>query len=745
MDDARHRIDRFGDTARAILPGSEAWPAPLLEGGAFREACGLSEGDSQRLGAWADVLDRLGGLLLVSASLTIPPHHPEAERAARTAELFLEAAAERRAPQEAAILLDAAEVLLDEAIALLTAESEQRIRGIEGLVEGIPPSASRQALDPLGQAIAAVDSESAPIKDFQRRLSHCTALARWASSLLQSGAEGDSFPARWEKALGTWKAALQLSRLGTFLLPPGGEVDPLEDEWRTLSAPEQSMDRVNALYYRSRGGKIYQDFRTCASVSPRLAKVDAIAFKQRITRLVEEGRGLPGELRVLEVGIGDGSFAADFLDGVERLDRLGIGPRVYPRLRYVMIDLSASMLEAARENARLAIHRDRLRLIQSDAMSLREFGPFHFMRFHELFDDLPRTTILYVDGEGAPFEVRARVAIRRGAVLKFTDGSPADLRALSRALSRAGTSEVDRFHPDTLRAIDFQMDLVPVDLDSLPSGDLLGELAAPVRQAAFPVPVGGALFLESLLAALDPDFGVIRIFDYGIPELPAHQTYLKLGQVTRRYGGSATHNVNFPFLKAIAEHRGFNARLERAEAFIRRSTGEWVLGASSVVPLSGPMGYVPLSRGERAPFSLNRLKSFQRISEIAEKIEAPDSAGKDTAFEKHAAFEKYAAFITALRSEGLLPPGLIGHYNPFADGLLDNLALDLEFALCGVFRRLGLDATRAGEIWIDGGRGLERLNRCLAVLGFPQDEDWVSRILDSPRYRSFWVLEITPR
>ena len=64
----------------------------------------------------------------------------------------------------------------------------------------------------------------------------------------------------------------------------------------------------------------------------------------------------------MEWGCGNGNLAACFLDHVKALDR---DATLYPRVQYVLVDASETVLASARANAELAKHGDRVQFVQA--------------------------------------------------------------------------------------------------------------------------------------------------------------------------------------------------------------------------------------------------------------------------------------------------------------------------------------------------------------------------------------------
>ena len=133
---------------------------------------------------------------------------------------------------------------------------------------------------------------------------------------------------------------------------PLGEYKPV-DYWQA---------HINTLFYQLRGDQQRSFYQTFTSADYRLAHALAADYFEQVTkrdkkvaanRVTSNGpTATPStdatpqaQLTVMEWGPGNGNLAACFLSHLQRLDK---GGRVYPRVRYLLVDSQAHALERAR-------------------------------------------------------------------------------------------------------------------------------------------------------------------------------------------------------------------------------------------------------------------------------------------------------------------------------------------------------------------------------------------------------------
>jgi len=216
---------------------------------------------------------------------------------------------------------------------------------------------------------------------------------------------------------------------------------------------DEALRLANYSYYGQKGRKIYEDFSTVVKCCPLVARADALDF-------VRKKKGQAGASEVYDFGIGDGSFAFDFLDEVKKTDK-----ESYMRTAYTLCDISAKLLSEAMESERARGHLGRLHKLETDAASEFSFSA-DYVRLNELYDDLAAKLMVMRKGKvyevllaagGAAKSVRKKMgefegelppAFRKmlqqceGRELVYNFGALAHLRNAVRALKTGGWIDI---------------------------------------------------------------------------------------------------------------------------------------------------------------------------------------------------------------------------------------------------------------------------------------------------------------
>ncbi|MEW6282017.1 MAG: SAM-dependent methyltransferase, partial [Candidatus Eremiobacterota bacterium] len=472
---------------------------------------------------------------------------------------------------------------------------------------------------------------------------------------------------------------------------------PLGSDFVPLEKDGNVVDLINVCYYCLRGSTIYHDFITAVSH-------DALQSRSDAARFVTRWGAVPGPLRVLEVGVGGGQYAFDFMACCrEHLPD-------FPRLRYVLGDISAAMLKDALE--RLEPFRDQIQVLELDR--LPEAAPYHLQRHNELLTDLPRCAVLYVDPQGRVYR-----SLVRGNVPDFLLKDRTALE-LGQQLERVDLPALRTFGVDTLSHVDWEVRLEPCE--GMPYQDLLPALLGDRRDALFSYQVGAADFLVEAIEQRAGTDGAIRLVDYGLSDLgQAAFTYADAIQVVRRYGASATRDLLFPLMARVAERHGCRARILRLEEFIHEALGERAVLARWLAGVEGANRVTPVTSGPTAPAPLEMLERWSDIRTLAER------GGT------------YEDFAAELSSRGWVRLDLPPCPWPDVEGNLERLALDLDFDVNSRLRPLCLGQLQDNRAWIRG-RELEIAADRLAEVGFHRGQ--VLDSLRNPRFSKFWVLEV---
>ncbi len=260
--------------------------------------------------------------------------------------------------------------------------------------------------------------------------------------------------------------------------------------------------RRNSEFYSSKGGRIYSSFRTFAH-SKKFAEANAVEFARRAPR--------KGKLRIYEIGVGDGAFAANFLKALRK-----INGEVEERTTYVLWDFS----EKGAELAAKKLDGFSFETVVEPAWEWKKMKNATCVKCNELLDDLP-----------------TRMLVRRGT------------RIFEVMEDNGGFLEVEaRLEADTYSF-----------MEGMPEGYWV------------PVPEIG---LECVLGWRGKlaDGGWMDIFDYGFADAESMRALPRNAwnsAIVREFSGQVTVDVNFAFLKRFT-----GGRLEAQKDYVERALGK---------------------------------------------------------------------------------------------------------------------------------------------------------------------------
>jgi len=317
-------------------------------------------------------------------------------------------------------------------------------------------------------------------------------------------------------------------------------------ETKLLELPFQDAQRLfNRLYYQ-RGGRYERDFQTAASSSPALPFAEAEDFHRHLSHF----SSLPGEIRILELGPGDGNSAARFLNRLAALDREN-GSSFYARTEYILADFSPQMLASAQSNSLLKRHAKRLSFTVCDAerIHLRE-KDLLLVRANELLDDLP-TGILTRDGARF-FEVTVALHLDQRVKISRLDGPQVSHAEFAR-LALHNSRELSLIDGSFLRHVSLQVAHRPTHPDIASAVFIMDEFRDFPENSLIPIPFAASSAILSLKPLL-MDNGRIDFFDYGFSSLAELDG---LQDAVFRTPGTLTVFVNFPYLARAARLAGF--------------------------------------------------------------------------------------------------------------------------------------------------------------------------------------------
>lgn len=510
--------------------------------------------------------------------------------------------------------------------------------------------------------------------------------------------------------------------------------DLIDHEFESVLKPNNAVERLNLAYYWLRGREIYRDFFTKASGDPLLASGDAEAFYRRVKRLQADKQPLPDVLNIVECGIGDGKFAADFLDHIALLDLRAAsqsqegaqGDLIYPKLRYHLFDVSERMLQAAQDNPHLNKHARILAFRQLDAGAgvPQPEGGIFYARFQELFDDIPRAPLVYVDDRGKLWEMKTRLLLRQDAVIRAHDFGQADRGRFVQHLRSGEFDGFEVFHPDDLQAVDVECEMAPLDSRKIPHGAAMAAMLRDHRDILLPVSVGAAEFLDAVLEQLVRPHGMLSILDYGYkrPSDILHARHYFVSQQNRRYGGSLTNDISYPMLSLVARTKNFRTRIFLQEELIRLVSREPMLDTTPFIPEYSGRSFLRQVSVDQAMVGLRYLRGFDVLKRLAGRDKKPSANG-------------FARFIAEAQEKDLIGRGASFTWRPGAKDHLENLGLELDFWLSGIFRcAVGRDAPH----WLPLKHPF--IVGSLEKMGFDAQRLFAD-LYENPMYGAFWVLQ----
>ena len=308
-------------------------------------------------------------------------------------------------------------------------------------------------------------------------------------------------------------------------------------------------------------------------------------------------RALPEELYVIELGVGNGGQARTWLDEFAELDRRH-GRDYYRRLRYLMGDYSAHVLDRARQE--VAHHRDKISGLVLEATRLSGSvgflaGKVFLVYISNVYDNLPTDEVASIRGRIYLVQTRAYLGADAAARIAAQFGlRESELAALTERLLRIGPELLSESLPDkfpdpgqavlfwqavwaAVRLAERYMPLEGLDTYQVtPSltGEILRPLLAAEGDVRMHVSNGALSSFADTLPLLHP-FGQVVCHDLF---LTGHDQYRTGFYGPGKYDGSTVNWINGPLLALLANRRGFGVRFsefkQRPGANVRTLTAQ---------------------------------------------------------------------------------------------------------------------------------------------------------------------------
>lgn len=294
----------------------------------------------------------------------------------------------------------------------------------------------------------------------------------------------------------------------------------------------------NEIYYKVRGETVVEeDFKTLAAHDDKTAKANGIDVLEIVNREDFD------KLIVVEIGIGNGQFARDFLETVVgKID-----------LKYYLFDVSEKMIDDVKKRDWVSNFEGVLEFGIRDAedfdlgfLKNTDEKTLIYFRFNELYDDLSCEYFLK-DGEDV-YKLFGKMTI---------DDSEEKKDEIKAAVDAMDIEGLKKIGIEVTEKIRLEFEPRKIDLNELcvVRRELISESP---DMSLIPVNVGCALNFKKIVTEMN-DTGkkfMIDIFDYGLP-VNEEEFIEDMDDPSRLYSqdfsGCRTNDVNFRFLWKITE------------------------------------------------------------------------------------------------------------------------------------------------------------------------------------------------
>jgi hypothetical protein len=336
--------------------------------------------------------------------------------------------------------------------------------------------------------------------------------------------------------------------------------------------------KFNRLYWQHllewerQSGKGYEEALPSGSSDGHNSEVirDQVAEFYDLVREMDAERQLPPELYVMEIGVGNGSRALQWLSLFQAMDRER-GTNYYPAVRYMLCDYSMVSLERALDN--LGPHRDAGRPFEVNALDpFASLGEFRYkvlyIHLTNVYDNLPTDDAVLRDGRIYFVEVRPYLDARDVArICAEYNVDPASFTETVQHLLEVGPNVmVDHdsgmgFWMAVWRKMRLEERLVTVDSlseASLPSGLKPSHLEELVTSGPgtvrFQLSSGAVGSFSSTIQLLHPR-GYLQVMDIFVTELTHYRGGFK---GPGKLDGSVVNWVNGALLAEVGKQSGYD-------------------------------------------------------------------------------------------------------------------------------------------------------------------------------------------
>jgi hypothetical protein len=393
------------------------------------------------------------------------------------------------------------------------------------------------------------------------------------------------------------------------MLQDADALPQLIGDWKAV---DQWQAHVNQLFYRFRGDQIGKFYQTFASADYRLAHaLAADYFEQASKRDKSCGEQRSGAndrlLTVVELGPGNGNLAACFLSHLKALDCDG---RIYPRIRYLLVDWEQALLDAAMRHPGLVPHQDRIHAVLSTVDQLADVpdGSVDRILGNELWNDLPTKLM---SRQGADFEEE----YLRPNLSEVLHPKIEDWAGFIRAFEAKDAEQLKQF-PPFFDDLVWEREYRPVEWKDVPYRKTITEFLRRIDdQVVVPINIGAYLTIREAKRLLALDAVGFSSFDAGTADQKVLNDPEK--PCSGQFGGQQSFMVNFALAEAVAKQVGAMAvSMESQREFIGRSLN------TNVLTLMDLLATHPMAGRKMEPWEQDRL-ILRTITALNKTYESP--------------------------------------------------------------------------------------------------------------------------
>jgi len=408
------------------------------------------------------------------------------------------------------------------------------------------------------------------------------------------------------------KIAIHLNGLNgkrDIMLQDADALPQLIGDWKAL---DQWQTHINHLFYRFRGDEIRKFYQTFASADYRLGHALAADYFQQVSKREKASThqrpsASDQPLTVLELGPGNGNLAACFLSHLKTLDRDG---RMYPRVRYLLVDWEQTVLDAAVKHPVLASHRDRIQAIRVAVEHIADLadGTVDRIFCNELWNDLP-TKLMSRQGTEIEEEYL------RPNLSEVLHAKIEDWAGFIRAFEAKDADQLKQF-PPFFDDLVWEREYRPVEWKDVPYRKTITDFMRRIdNQVVVPVNIGAYLTIREAKRLLAPDAIGFSTFDAGTADLKVLNDPEK--PCSAQFGGQQSFIVNFALAEAVAKQVGsVTVSMESQREFIGRSLN------TNVLTLMDLLATHPTAGRKMEPWEQDRL-IVKTIAALNKTYESP--------------------------------------------------------------------------------------------------------------------------